>query len=737
MTTPTAASLDNQPLIDDLTASDNDPVVFPITQNLGGLEAWERVFAEPFDKASALASFDVLAASINERPLEGHKTPLSRAAETATGARMEFITKVFEKAVEAQTYKKFPDGSLGKMAVQAGNPEGAVTAARTAPQLHTLMRDSNEVPLIVQVMMQGDLELLNQLTTRINDAPLIDPYYTNKQGFSYLISYLKKCPEPRLDVIEGFSKCLLNARNLHDSSATFYQRYLTTSDMYGKTALHALALRMADNRIDDQVFIDVFSWYSEQVDINTPDSNEETVLHIASKYNRPHVNIALLKMGALLDWVTHSGRTALNIAAYHGQVALVKAYLEYDVVAANVDPSLKKAAADGPRPRLPLHAARNNHWGTLIEYLKHSSEGINQHEETSDRHTPLILAVKSVDHGAVAALIKAGVKINETNGHGYTAVHYAAHNFNGVLGDAPQKILFDLLANGGSLEISDIDGRTPLDIIIARSDIDSSQELFYTINTSLLSEWVFQGDREKTELFLEQGEAMSHTTQGVLRDTHPLVARAEKWMKQHDASSNKEIKEKIKQAKSDLCGILVDTLSYSAVVLSVADVDVNTTVKNIYEAVPEQYRLPVLGSVGFVMALARATEFRGDLQKFRNIGFAADAMAGKISRNLLKPVTSALSKCITGESGPLKHAYRYFKGLRDSCRKISTACKVFVRVLRRGNLNQASPSELVGHLDEEMLAAVAKMTHQDFQRFRGQARLNARHGHQEHDTLNR
>ncbi|AYG47630.1 hypothetical protein DV532_25365 (plasmid) [Pseudomonas sp. Leaf58] len=705
-----------------------------LTAGLSAQEAWGLVFSNVFNSETASASFDILVESLTKPVLDDSTTPLERAVKSSTGERMAFVAKVFEKAVSQRRMDVFPDGSIGKMALVAGNVQGALDAAKASPELHKGMRDSQQVTLFVQAMIQGEVGLMNSLTCRANDVPLIDPFYFNKQGYNYLFSYLKKAPEPSLAVIQAFSQCLIESKNLGDESASLYQRYLSASDPYGKTALHILAMRMREERLKDETFVDIFSWFNDRIDINTPDNtNDETALHVASQFNRVEVNQALIKMGALLEWVTHNGRTPLNIAAYHGHTELVKAYLEYDIKAANIDPGLKQGVADGPRYRVPLVAAGKHHWGALAQYLAYSSEGVNQHEATSDAHTPLILAVKAVDHAAVTALIKSGADINITNGHGYSAVHYAAHQFTGVLGDAPQRILFDLLAEGGSLAIPDNNGNTPLDIIIQRSDIDSSEELFYSMNISLLSEWVFKGDREKTEQFLDQSEALSHASQGVLRETHPLVKKAEKWLAAQEENLTEEKQGKAKQARSDLIGILVDTLSYSGVLLSLADVEVNPTIKNLFELVPEHYQIPTLGAAGFVLALARATEFRGDMQKFKNIGFAADALAGKITRNILKPVANAIVRC-TGDHGPLSHVYRYFKGMRDSCKRVSMACKAFVQVLKRKDLKGASPAEIVNCLDQEVLNAVGSMTHQDFQKFRGQARLNARQGQQDYDS---
>lgn len=711
---------------DELSASNH-----PLGSGSGAtaIGAWEAFLSGPLDEAFVARHFDILAESINEPILERRQTPLQVLAAIGSGKMMQFGAQIFEAAVSKKLMPSFPEGSLGSMALMAENPEGALIAARTCPKIHETMRDSNNVTLLVRCMINGDIELMRELTARVNDKPLIDPYYTDRAAIGSLSSYFRKCPIPSVEVVRAFAQCLIDSKNLGDASSSYYQRYFGLLDRYGKTCLHVLAQRMNDQKVPDAAFIELFSWLSSQIDINHPDGDDETVLITASHYNRPMVNRALLEEGALLDWVTHKGRTALTVATYHGHVDLIDLYMQYDPVKANIDPSLKKSPSDLERQRPPLIAARNKHWGSLKQYLGFSTEGINQHEATEDRHTPLILAVKELESSAVSSLISAGVDINAVNTHGWSAVHYAAHHFSGKnlrdRNDPATRILFDLITSGGRLELADQRGLTPLDVILEKADIEST-ELFFAVNISLLSDWVFSGNKALAEQYVDETHNLQFITRSVISNIHPLVTKAEKWKTQNQDKIDVSKGKKIKQAKSDLFSILVDCFNYSIATFGLIALEPFPPVKKLYESIPPEWQWPAVGAVGIVMGLARATEFRGNMERFQNIGFAASSFGSKIRKNIISPALKLLKTCASSERGPIRHVVQYFSALRKSCLKIAMASKAFVHVMRRESLANSSPTDVANQLDPEMMKALSGMNHQDFQKFKAQAKLNAR-----------
>lgn len=690
--------------------------------------AWDIFLSSPVDQAFLAEHFEILVESIIEPVLEQRQTPLQALARFATGDQMARAAQIFASAVDRLTMSAFSEGSLGTMALVAGNVEGALIAAQTSPDLHKVMRNKNNVTLLVQCMISGEMDLLRHLTARVNDQPLIDPYYTDKAGISTLSSYFRKAPEPSLEVVQGFADCLLESRNLGDVSAAYYQRYFGLLDRYGKTCLHVLAQRLHDQKIPDESFIPLFSWLSTQIDINHPDHDDETALITASHYNRPLVNKALLDDGAMLDWVTHKGRTALTVAAYHGHDELIDLYMQYNLTAANIDPSVKKSESDAERLRVPLLAARNKHWSALKQYLSFSTEGINQHEPAEDRHTPLILAVKDLEPSAVSSLIKAGVDINAQNNHGWTAVHYAAHHYSGNLRDRNNpsvRILFDLITHGGRLELADNKGITPLEVIVQRTDIEST-DLFYAVNISLLSDWVFSGNRTLAEQYVDETHNLPFLTNSVLSNMHPLVGRAQKWKVENNGKVVATQDKKLKQAKTDLFTILVDCFNYSVATFGLISLEPFPPVKKAYDMIPPEWQWPVVGAVGIVMGLARATDYRGNMEKFQNIGYAAKSFANKIRAKVITPTLKMIKDCSSSERGPLRHVVRYFSSMRKACLKVAMASKAFVHVLRRESMVSSAPTEVANQLDPEMMKAIGGMSHQDFQKFKAQARQNAR-----------
>jgi len=723
---------------------DNSAQASPLAANLpikaaSGIPphaAWDVFLSSNVDQQFIAEHFDVLVDSINDPILDRRQTPLQALASFASGDQMARAADLFASAVGKAGMAAFSEGSLGTMALIAGNIEGALIAAQTCPAIHQAMRNSNNVTLMVQCMISGEADLLRHLTARINDKPLIDPYYTDKAGISSLSSYFRKAPTPSLDVVKVFAECLLESRNLGDVSAAFYQRYFGHLDRFGKTCLHVLAQRMSDQKISDDTFTDLFGWLGTQIDINHPDGDDETALITASHYNRPAVNKALIEDGALLDWVTHKGRTALTVAAYHGHVDLIDLYLKYNLASANIDPSLKKANSDAERVRVPLLTARNKHWGALKHYLTFSTDGINQHEPTEDRHTPLILAVKDLEPSAVSSLIKAGVDINAVNNHGWTAVHYAAQYYSGKSlqdrNDPSLRILFDLITHGGRLELADHEGKTPLEVIVQQTNIQSS-DLFFAVNISLLSEWVFSGNRALAEQYVEETHNIAFLTNSVLSNMHPLVSRAEKWRLENQGKVEATKDKKLKQAKTDLFSILSDCFNCSMATFGLVSLEPFPVVKKVYDAIPPDWQWPAVGAVGVVLGLARATDYRGNMERFQSIGYAAKAFATKIRKNVLSPTLKLIKDCSSSERGPLRYVVRYFSAMRKSCLKIAMASKAFVHVLRRESLVDAAPTDIANQLDPEMMKALGKMSYQDFQKFKAQTRLNSRKNTQDHD----
>lgn len=729
-------AINNQDVSQDVTVSQS-AANLPVRSGSGipAHAAWDIFLSSPVDQAFLAEHYDVLVDSINDPILDRQQTPLQALASFATGDQMARSASIFASAVDRYTMKPFSEGSLGMMALLAGNIEGALVAAQTCPDLHKVMRNKNNVTLLVQCMISGEMDLLRHLTARINDQPLIDPYFTDKAGYSTLASYFRKAPDPSLEVVQAFADCLLESRNLGDVSAAYYQRYFGLLDRYGKTCLHVLAQRLHDQKIPDESFTALFSWLSTQIDINHPDGDDETALITASHYNRPAVNKALLVDGALLDWVTHKGRTALTVAAYHGHTELIDLYMQYNQAAANVDPSIKKSDSDAERLRVPLLAARNKHWGALKHYLGFSTEGINQHDLSEDRHTPLIMAVKDMDPSAVSSLIKAGVDINAANNHGWTAVHYAAHHYSGNLRDRNNpsvRILFDLITHGGRLELADNKGITPLEVIVQRTDIEST-DLFYAVNISLLSDWVFSGNRSLAEQYVDETHNLPFLTNSVLSNMHPLVGRAEKWRVENNGKVVATQDKKLRQAKTDLFTILVDCFNYSVATFGLISLEPFPPVKKAYDMIPPEWQWPVVGAVGVVMGLARATDYRGDMEKFQNIGYAAKSFASKIRAKVLTPALKLIRECTSSERGPLRHVVRYFSSMRKACLKIAMASQAFVHVLRRQSVVNSEPTEVANQLDPEMMKAIGEMSHQEFQKFKAQARSNARKNTQDQD----
>ncbi len=106
--------------------------------------------------------------------------------------------------------------------------------------------------------------------------------------------------------------------------------------------------------------------------------------------------------------------TLLHIAAYNGQLKIVKYLIENGAKVDEKDP-------DGWTP-LPL-AAGNGHL-EIVKYLIENGADVNAVEK--DKWTALHLATKNGHLKMVKHLIEKGIEINSTNGNGSTALHMAA-----------------------------------------------------------------------------------------------------------------------------------------------------------------------------------------------------------------------------------------------------------------------------------------------------------------------
>ena len=126
-TNPQKLSTNNH--LDGGVSASNQAVATPLYK-VSSQDAWRDVFKEPFDLKNTVGSFDVLVESLTEPVLDDQSRPIDRAAKAGSGERMAFISKVFEKAVALRRMESFPEGSLGKMALVAGNSQACVTASR-------------------------------------------------------------------------------------------------------------------------------------------------------------------------------------------------------------------------------------------------------------------------------------------------------------------------------------------------------------------------------------------------------------------------------------------------------------------------------------------------------------------------------------------------------------------------------------------------------------------------------
>uniref|UniRef100_A0AC35G3I8 Uncharacterized protein n=1 Tax=Panagrolaimus sp. PS1159 TaxID=55785 RepID=A0AC35G3I8_9BILA len=139
---------------------------------------------------------------------------------------------------------------------------------------------------------------------------------------------------------EGNLAALEQLANVHRLS-------LQVSNEHGETPIHISAgngfdsivsflyarggqIGIPDRRGDTPIFwaarnghANVIHLIGDKVDINVKNKNQETALHVATRYAQVTSAISLLEKGANIDVVDEHGETPLHIASWHGYTLLL------------------------------------------------------------------------------------------------------------------------------------------------------------------------------------------------------------------------------------------------------------------------------------------------------------------------------------------------------------------------------------------------------------------------------
>ncbi|XP_053929269.1 CARD- and ANK-domain containing inflammasome adapter protein [Cuculus canorus] len=149
---------------------------------------------------------------------------------------------------------------------------------------------------------------------------------------------------------------------------------------------------------------------SKDHDINTLNSSNETLLHVAAANGHPKMIEYLISRGAKLDATDKAGRTPLHRAAEKGHGNAVKVLLQCGAYMYRLDMEGKT----------PLHlAAQNNHSHILKMLVKEEARS------NRNQHNFLHMAALKDDSCLAKMLLKAGASIDGKDKRGQTALSYA------------------------------------------------------------------------------------------------------------------------------------------------------------------------------------------------------------------------------------------------------------------------------------------------------------------------
>ena len=169
-------------------------------------------------------------------------------------------------------------------------------------------------------------------------------------------------------------------------------------------------------------------------DVNAVNGLGQAPLHLAAENGHLRVVAFLLDHGARVDMPAslYSGATALCLGAWHDHLKVVKLLLSKGA----------KANAVDRLGRTPLHFAARSETGATIPLLVTKGADVNARDKSGA--TPLHAAMMEL--AAAEELIRCGADVNRKDWYGYTPLHYAVRNGN-------VKMARLLMDKGGSIDL--------------------------------------------------------------------------------------------------------------------------------------------------------------------------------------------------------------------------------------------------------------------------------------------
>jgi ankyrin repeat protein/adenylate kinase family enzyme len=154
------------------------------------------------------------------------------------------------------------------------------------------------------------------------------------------------------------------------------------------------------------------------IDINTPDKQGNTPLHLAVLQGNLALVDFLLEAKAAIDIRNIAGLTPLHIAAQKGSIPLMQL-----LIAQHTDNNTQDDYGYAP-----LHLAAQNGHPQAIQLLLNNKANVNAKHKSG--RSPLHLAAGEGHKETVQLLLDSKANVNAKSNHEWTPLHYAAYNGN-------------------------------------------------------------------------------------------------------------------------------------------------------------------------------------------------------------------------------------------------------------------------------------------------------------------
>jgi ankyrin repeat protein len=192
-----------------------------------------------------------------------------------------------------------------------------------------------------------------------------------------------------------------------------------------------------------------------------------TMYHYAVDYESPDLIKALSRTRLDVNGPDLYGVTPLELAVFRGRPNIVKAVLDAGASAggsllAGLVPGMRKAPRTGRAP-LVFQAVKDAEDPDVLRLLIEARADMNAPDEGSGRRSPLQQAALMGSLEKARLLVKAGAKLEQRDGDGMTALHYAVQG-----GD--KNVVKLLMDSGARPNAKAKDGLTPLDLAAKSPD---------------------------------------------------------------------------------------------------------------------------------------------------------------------------------------------------------------------------------------------------------------------------